>query len=62
MREIAKEAHQSSCSGIDPRQGKEVSSKNRLFEDVVEEFVCLHCERRNRKRRWVKHIEKCPGT
>ena len=27
MREIAKEAHQSSCSGIDPRQGKEVSSR-----------------------------------
>jgi hypothetical protein len=62
VREIAKEAHQSSCSGINPRQGEDVSSKSHLFEDVVEEFVCLHYERRNRKRRWAKHIEKCLGT
>jgi hypothetical protein len=62
VREIAKEAHQSSCSGINPRQGEDVSSTSHLFEDVVEEFVCLHYERRNCKRRWAKHIEKCLGT
>jgi len=49
-------------STIRPVQEEEVSSKSHLFEDIVEELVCLHCERRNRKRRWAKHIEKCLGT
>ena len=48
-REIAKEALNQVARGIDPRQGKEVSPKSHVFEDVVKEFVRLHCERRNRK-------------
>ena len=49
-REIAKDALNQVARGIDPRRGKEVSAKSHVFEDVVKEFVRLHCERRNRKR------------
>ncbi len=47
-REMAKEALNQIARGIDPKQGKEVSSQSRLFGDVADEFVRVHCAQRNR--------------
>jgi integrase len=47
-REMAKEALNQVTRGIDPRQGKEISSQSRLFGDVADEFVRVHCAQRNR--------------
>jgi hypothetical protein len=49
-RELAKEALNQVARGIDPRQRKEEGPATYLFEAVADEFVRVHCGRRNRER------------
>ena len=49
-RDLAKEALNQVARGIDPSQGEEQGPDTYLFGEMVEEFVRLHCERRNRER------------
>ena len=49
-RELAREALHQVTRGIDPRQEKEQGATGYLFEGIVEEFVRVHCQRRNRGR------------
>jgi integrase len=48
-RDLAKEALNQVARGIDPNQGKEESPATHLFEEVTDEFVRVHCGRRNRE-------------
>jgi len=49
-RELAKEALNQVARGIDPSQGKEQGPATYLFGEIKEEFVRVHCGRRNRER------------
>ena len=49
-RELAKEALNQVARGIDPRQKKEERPATYLFQAVADEFVRVHCGRRNRER------------
>jgi integrase len=49
-RELAKEALNQVARGIDPRQRKEEGAATYIFAEVADEFVRVHCGRRNRER------------
>ncbi len=49
-RALAREALNQIAHGIDPRQGKEQKAAASSFDALVDEFVRVHCERRNRGR------------
>ena len=49
-RDLAKEALNQVARGIDPSQGKEEDPATFLFGEMAEEFVRVHCGRRNRER------------
>jgi len=49
-RDLAKEALNQVTRGIDPVQAKEEGPATYFFAEVVDEFVRVHCERRNRER------------
>jgi integrase len=49
-RQLAREALNQVARGIDPQQGKKRKTAPPSFAGIVEEFVRVHCERRNRGR------------
>jgi len=49
-RDLAKEVLHQVARRVDPKQEKEEVAATHVFEDVVEEFIRVHCERHNRER------------